>query len=117
MSKLKDVRSAHEESRERSQKLEARYTQIRGEVSELKAKASSIPQQSDPESDQLNNSLQILTCLKDVMMPYYSLCLPKDPKVMTREQKIVYHFLNEVQAATARQTPQVEPREIPVWRP
>jgi len=109
----------HEEWRDESRQLEARLAQIKAEASELKTKAAKIGStlQSDAEADQLNNSLQILTCLKDVMMPYQSLVLPKDPNAMTKEQKIVYHFLEEVQVATARQTPQVESRETRAWRP
>jgi chromosome segregation ATPase len=119
MSKLRNARSKHEEWQEEVQKLEARLGEVNRNVSELKTKAQNLERapQSDPEAEQLANSLQILTCLKDVMMPYQSQLLPKNPNSMTREQTIVYHFLNEVQAATARQTPQVEAREPRVWRP
>lgn len=122
MDKLRNARSKHEEWRKEMQKLEANLTAVNRDVSELKTKADKLEQAqtSDPEGEQLANSLQILTCLKDVMMPYQSQLLPKDPHAMTKEQNIVYHFLNEVQAATARQTPQVEtrePRESRVWRP
>eukprot|EP00746_Dinoflagellata_sp_MGD_P000017 gnl/MRDRNA2_/MRDRNA2_100036_c0_seq1.p1 gnl/MRDRNA2_/MRDRNA2_100036_c0~~gnl/MRDRNA2_/MRDRNA2_100036_c0_seq1.p1 ORF type:complete len:890 (-),score=236.96 gnl/MRDRNA2_/MRDRNA2_100036_c0_seq1:161-2830(-) len=120
--KLRNAKSNHEEWRKQMNKLEANLAEVNRDVSELKTKADELEkaQTSDPEGEQLANSLQILTCLKDVMMPYQSRLLPKDPNAMTREQKIVYHFLNEVQAATARQTPQVEarePREPRVWRP
>lgn len=114
----------HKEWWEESRRLEARLAEAKEEASYLKTKAANLqkaPQAEAPQAeagaDQLSNSLQILTCLKDVMMPYHSLLLPKDPNAMTREQKIVYHFLNEVQAATVRQTPLVQPREAPAWRP
>lgn len=109
----------HKEWWEESRRLEARLAEAKEEASDLKTKAANLQKapQAEAGADQLSNSLQILTCLKDVMMPYHSLLLPKDPNAMTREQKIVYHFLNEVQAATVRQTPLVQPREAPAWRP
>lgn len=120
--KLKHVKHVHEDWREESRKLEARLADVNREVAELQTQAANLESdlQANAEDEQLNNSLQILTCLKDVMMPYHSILLPKDPRAMTRKQKVVHHFLNEVQAATARQTPQVdlrEPREPRVWRP
>jgi hypothetical protein len=115
---IEELKTARDEWREETKRLESRFTNVQKELGDFRdrtpqnsargppsARGLPPPQRGPPgetaKASTLNHSLQILTCLKDVLLPQRKLVLPDDPQKMTREQFVVYHFLNEIEACNA----------------
>jgi len=102
---LVELQSSCNEWREEAKRLEDYFSSVQRQLAEWRIKnpadcrrglRSDQPVDNAERLKTLANALQILTCLKDVILPRRDMILPDDPHQMTQDQRIVYHFLNQV---------------------
>eukprot|EP00397_Hematodinium_sp_SG-2012_P005774 GEMP01005797.1.p1 GENE.GEMP01005797.1~~GEMP01005797.1.p1 ORF type:complete len:1085 (+),score=227.98 GEMP01005797.1:137-3391(+) len=97
-SELVKIENERENWRGETQRLK---TQLRGLQSEIKdwrytgAKYSARHMRTDKQQHTLRNALEVLQCLSDALVPHHSAIFSEE-HLMTREQQVVHHFLNEV---------------------